>query len=1056
MTIASGSSYRAFNYSYTGAATSGTITISATVNGVPLSDTHNFSVSDNRGAPGALDTTFNSTGKLTFNFPATNLWERTVFSNVQPDGKIVLLSGVHNGLATSRFAISRLNSDGTFDTAFNSTGKQEAFLGQANAETGYVQPNGKVLGAGDSGASILVARVNSNGSLDTSFDGDGTASINTGGSSTLVRAMTMQQTGKILIAGNITEGSPAATYAMVTRLNTDGSLDTSFGSSGYAKFATADTTAYGITVDDQDRILVVGSIGTGTSTDFLVYRLSSSGSLDTSFASSGSFRHSLSSATYDRAQSVVVKPNGGILVGGIADELANWGSIGIVLLTSAGSLDTSFNSTGSYLGSENASTQYSDYPLTLLLEPRGQIVVVTGIEDPSPSKISDFFFQRFNADGSLDTNFNSPTGSTTVTFPTGDFDAVLHGALAPDGRIIGVGHSEVSSQWDQAVSRVWSDDPLPTPTSTPTNTPTSTPTYTPTNTPTNTPTHTPTGTPTNTPTNTPTPTPTNTPTSTPTAGPTNSASTFEIQGPSTVYNDVCATYWIRLKDPSGNTITTTEDLTFSFSDNLASSDFFKPSDDCTNAASTMTVTAGSSYRPFNYNYYGASNTSGTLTVSATIRGSLVTVNKSISTSTSNGAPGDLDTTFDSDGKKLDNFTGNTNDWSWNEAVQVQPNDGKIVSIGQVIVSSNRFAITRLNQDGTFDTSFNSSGKLALFTSDGAPGRALRLQPDGKIVAAGSKYTNAIYVARVNTDGTLDTSFGTGGLKTLTPGYNAWIEQALIQQDGKILLTGLLQQGSPAKDHATIVRLNADGSLDTTFDSDGYAILSDADTAAYAIGLTSDNKIIAGGWTGTGANQDLLIYRLTSSGALDTTFGTSGKTVVSQSATTQDRIESLVVLPDDSIMAAGLSTVVSPSNDYQRIGLAKFTSSGALDTSFNTTGKYLGSDKFGEQYGGWWMAVVREPTSDIVAISVRKHNNPGDYPSKVGSMYAERRTAGGLLETGFNTPNGKIDIFVGTGDFDGGRHGVVTPDGRIVIIGHGNLSTEGNRWRFSWARLWGGF
>ena len=470
----------------------------------------------------------------------------------------------------------------------------------------------------------------------------------------------------------------------------------------------------------------------------------------------------------------------------------------------------------------------------------------------------------------------------------------------------------------------------------------------------------------------------------------------------------------------------------------------------------MTVTTGSSYRPFNYNYYGASNTSGTLTLSATIRGSVVTVNKSISTSTSNGAPGDLDTTFDSDGKKLDNFTGNTNDWTMNESVQVQPNDGKIVSIGQTWAATNRFAITRLNQDGSFDTSFNSTGKLSLYSTESVAGRALRLQPDGKIVVAGSKLTNAIYLARVNTDGTLDTSFGTSGLKTLTPGYNAWVEQIQIQQDGKILLTGLLEQGSPAKYYATVTRLNSDGSLDTTFGSSGYATLADADTVAYSIGLTSDNKIIAGGYTGTGASQNYLIYRLTSSGALDTTFGTSGKTVVSLSSTTQDRIESLVVLPDDSIIAGGYATVVSPSNDYHRIGLAKFTSSGALDTNFNTTGYYMGTEKFGEAWGGFWMTVLREPISDIIAIGVRKHNNPGDSPSKVGSMYAERRTAGGLLETNFNTPNGKIDIFVGTGDFDAGRHGALAPDGRIVIIGHGNLSTEGNRWRHSWARLWGGF
>jgi uncharacterized delta-60 repeat protein len=387
---------------------------------------------------------------------------------------------------------------------------------------------------------------------------------------------------------------------------------------------------------------------------------------------------------------------------------------------------------------------------------------------------------------------------------------------------------------------------------------------------------------------------------------------------------------------------------------------------------------------------------------------------------------------------------------------VQPSDGKIVTIGQVQVGGNRFVITRLNQDGSLDTTFSSDGMLELYTSEGVPGRALRLQPDGKILVGGIQ-GGSIYLARINSDGSLDSTFGTSGLKTIATGYSfTWVEQLLVQQDGKILLTGLVQQGSPAAFYATVTRLLSDGSLDTGFGSGGHAILGDADTVAYAIGLTSDNKIIAGGYSGSGASQDLLVYRLTSTGSLDTTFGTAGKTITSLSATTRDRIESLAVLPDDSVIAGGYSAVVSPSADYARIGLAKFTSSGALDTTFNTTGYYLGTTQMNDINGNFWMTILREPTGNILALAGRRHNAVGQSPSKNTVMYVERRDATGQLDTNFNSPSGNLDIiFAGNGDFDIIRHAALAPDGRIVIIGHTNTSAN-HAWRHAWVRLWSGW
>lgn len=593
-----------------------------------------------------------------------------------------------------------------------------------------------------------------------------------------------------------------------------------------------------------------------------------------------------------------------------------------------------------------------------------------------------------------------------------------------------------------------------TPTATPTITPTSTPTQTPTSTPTDTPTQTPTDTPTTTPTATPTSTPTATPTQTPTAAPTNAVSALEVQGPSTIYDDVCATFWVRFKNSGGTTQPTSEDIALTFSDTLSGS-FHKASDDCTNTSTSMTATAGSSYRPFNYTYNGTA-TSGSITVSATLQGTPVSVNHSITTSTGNGSPGTLDTTFDGDGYQTLNVTSSSTDWNPAESVQVQPNDGKIVTIGQVQVGGNRFVITRLNQDGSLDTTFNSTGKLEVYGTEGVPGRALRLQPDGKIIVGGTQ-GGSIYLARINSDGTLDSTFGTSGKRTIVTGYSfAWVEQILIQQDGKILLTGLIQQGSPAAFYATVTRLDATGSLDTDFGTGGHAIFSDSDTVAYAIGLTTDGKIVAGGYTGSGASQNFLVYRLMSSGALDTTFGTSGKTTVSLSSTTRDRIESLAVLPDDSIIAGGYAAVVSPSADYARIGLAKFTAAGALDTTFNSTGYYLGTAQMNDIGGNFWMTILREPTGNILALAGRRHNAAGQVPSKNTVMYVERRDATGQLDTNFNTPNGNIDIiFAGGGDFDMLRHAALAPDGRIIIVGHTNVSSN-HAWRHGWVRLWSGW
>ena len=155
------------------------------------------------------------------------------------------------------------------------------------------------------------------------------------------------------------------------------------------------------------------------------------------------------------------------------------------------------------------------------------------------------------------------------------------------------------------------------------------------------------------------------------------------------------------------------------------------------------------------------------------------------------ADGSLDTSFDGDGTVL-TPVGTSGDYAYDVALQ---SDGKIVVAGHAgIGSRNNFAVVRYNTDGTLDTSFGSDGKVTtpLFDTDGA--HAVAIQADGKIVAAGrslnSVGTEFVGVVRYNTDGTLDTSFSGDGRLISSQGCAAY--SSALQTDGKIVLSGSLQ------------------------------------------------------------------------------------------------------------------------------------------------------------------------------------------------------------------------------------------------------------------------
>ncbi len=221
--------------------------------------------------------------------------------------------------------------------------------------------------------------------------------------------------------------------------------------------------------------------------------------------------------------------------------------------------------------------------------------------------------------------------------------------------------------------------------------------------------------------------------------------------------------------------------------------------------------------------------------------------------TPNGA---LDHTFSWDGKATFQIYGNN---SHANKVLVQP-DGKIL-LGGFAYSPNiptSFALIRLNLNGSVDTSFGILGcdtaffgsVSSIYDSDGCD--AMALQGDGKILMGGSFYRSSTGISgtavlRYNADGTIDTSFGESGkIKFPYPDYPRNLpHDMLIQPDGKILLAG--DNGN----HWAICRLNSNGSLDSTFNGNGFLIpdLQNNNSLAWADGIAiqSDGKIVVSGY-----------------------------------------------------------------------------------------------------------------------------------------------------------------------------------------------------------------
>lgn len=241
--------------------------------------------------------------------------------------------------------------------------------------------------------------------------------------------------------------------------------------------------------------------------------------------------------------------------------------------------------------------------------------------------------------------------------------------------------------------------------------------------------------------------------------------------------------------------------------------------------------------------------------------------------------GTLDNSFGTGGIVVQQFGSNT---SRAQCVVIQP-DGKILvgGYGNVGVAGSAI-IARFNTDGSLDASFGTAGVAAVGTNDGLAGYAMALQTDGKVVMtgqSGAAFSSQVFALRLNADGTLDTGFGTGGIVTTSVGSGVnWGFGIAVQTDGNVVVAGTTS-GSSGTD-VMVVRFTPAGALDLMFDGDGKVntSLSSGGDQGTGIALQPDGKILVCGFASAGASTGTAILRYLEDGSLDPTFGTNGITI----------------------------------------------------------------------------------------------------------------------------------------------------------------------------------
>jgi uncharacterized delta-60 repeat protein len=753
-------------------------------------------------AAGALDPTFGVAGTVRLEISGQQGFAYSVA--VQADQKIVAAGSYYDGVSQQPL-VARFNTDGTLDNTFNVTGYNIVTLPAGVSGPAYsvaVQPDAKIAVGGNVGlpsavTNILAMRFLPNGALDPAFGTAGIALFDATPANAspvaipgpAARLLGIQTIAGVhyMIATATVDASPNL-LGFVVRIAPDGTKDATFGTSGVTMldFLGTGGEPFSLFVDPvTQQIVVTGYVIDGVSNKYklVVARLTSGGTLDPTFNGFAPGLAAFSLPGLDVA-------GGGAIVDPADGGIYAIGNTGVgdaplvVRFTAGGALDTNFNGTGP--GYALVGPGLPGIARDAVMTGPGKIFV-TGTIVPTAGSTGDVLAAQLLANGALDPAFG--TGGIALGDVSNYGSSFSSIARRTDGKLIAAGFAvDGTGKFLPAIARFNADGSPDT-----------------------------------------------------TFGPLGRRS-YDF-GPRSYYvSNVFAA--------AGNQI-------------------------------VVTGLAENGVGPSNRDYF-AMRFNGDGTPDATFgAGGLVTVDIGVNT--------------------IDESRGGA----------LAPS-GKIVitgSFGDGVTQGSKVAVVRLNTDGSLDTSFNGTGKVIFEVTPLSPhfAAAAVVLADESVVVGGEVYAAGPrhYVAKITNAGVLDATFGTGGIYSgfLVESAAESFNNILVQADGKIVAAGMSSQEGPTQ--PLLVRLLANGTLDNSYGTGGIAnSAQSASSAVFAAALQADGKIVTVGQEDGAVNdEDVSLRRFNTDGNPDASFGTGGVRVVNL-GTTGDRAQAALIQPDTTLVVAG--------------------------------------------------------------------------------------------------------------------------------------------------------
>jgi uncharacterized delta-60 repeat protein len=654
---------------------------------------------------GSLDTTFDGDGKVRTPVSANSVNSAYTIA-IGIDGKIVVAGrGPGNGLVVVRY-----NPNGSLDTTFDGDGKLNTTeFGAANAV--LVQPDGKIIVAGVRSAGFstdyATLRLNVDGSLDTSFNGTGVAPTPAVEGPHIAHSLALQPDGKVIVSGEWDRGMIA-----LIKYNPDGTYDNGFGNAGFMYFTyyTNSFSSNELLLQPDGKMVVAANVNPAPSNtenfDLILFRFNPDGSVDNTFNGTGSLRTAIGKGN-DFVTAALLQPDGKIVLTGDVEQPVLGRDFALVRYEPNGTIDQSFGSGGKVISDVGFGAGYAN---DMVIQSDGKIVVVGGN--------GSFAIARYKTDGTPDPAFNG-TGTARAFAPDSEARAA---AVQADGKILAAGRARNGETDDAAVTRLNTDGSVD--------------------------------------------------------------ETFGDEG--------------RIVTPIGLSYDSLEAIAV------------QPDGRIVTAGYARRAAGGTDLALLRY--------------------------------TSDGVP---DLSFGNNGRVIGGPCGHSD--SGVASLEILT-DGKIVASGEC----GGLAVFRFNPDGSLDTSFNKTGAAVIDSLQTSGPSDLEIQNDGKIVIAGRAFVNGrneFIVARYDQNGSLDPSFNGSGIVTRSIGTGDDRATSLaIQPDGKLVAAGYGTIGG--KYDFIILRLNTDGTVDASWGNSGAVSIGfDGDSFVTAAAIDSTGRVLVGGGAG---------------------------------------------------------------------------------------------------------------------------------------------------------------------------------------------------------------